>query len=271
MAANPGKDVRSQRKRGTMRNTFISERNRAAARTRYEAGVDRSKTGPVQSPAAAANALLTRDAPPPAPNIAQLSPYIPMMGAPTGPDYVTNYANTVTQQILAQQLQAAKTGTGVGPTQVTGKGPGAGPGGTFKSASDWYAPGTPDPEAFAAAVLKGLGAPANSNNMALLQGWFRAEGTSAKWNPLASTERMGGTGSINSVGVQNYGSMSAGVKATIRTLTNGRYNDIVKLMKKGINPIKLFRQAEDEFNVWRSGNPNAPGHYGLIKILKEMR
>jgi hypothetical protein len=189
---------------------------------------------------------------------------------------VTDYANTVTAQIQAQQLQSAMnpaTVTAVGvPTGKSGGGGGGG-GGSFAMSKDWGSPGTPDAEAFATAVLRGLpkgGAPVNANNLALMQAWFRAEGTSAKWNPLGSTEPMGGQGAINSDGVQNYRSLADGVAATIKTLTNGRYNDIVKLMLLGINPIKLFRQAEDEFDVWR-GSASGKGHYGLIQNLKEMR
>jgi hypothetical protein len=62
--------------------------------------------------------------------------------------------------------------------------------------------------------------------------------------------------------------MADGVAATVRTLTNGRYDTIVKLLKAGISPFQIFRQAEPEFDTWRG---STKGHYGLIQILKGAR
>lgn len=48
--------------------------------------------------------------------------------------------------------------------------------------------------------------------------WETAEGTSAKFNPLATTKKMPGSSRFNQVGVQNYPSLQTGIKATQQTL-----------------------------------------------------
>ena len=49
-----------------------------------------------------------------------------------------------------------------------------------------------------------MGAPLTDRNVYFLVAWMDMEGTSAKWNPLATTTRGSGASDFNSVGVKNY-------------------------------------------------------------------
>ena len=51
--------------------------------------------------------------------------------------------------------------------------------------------------------------------------WQANEFTQARWNPLATTHRMKRSTSFNEVGVQNYVSLTQGVRASAETLTGG--------------------------------------------------
>ena len=51
--------------------------------------------------------------------------------------------------------------------------------------------------------------------------WQANEFTQARWNPLATTHRMAGSTSFNDVGVQNYVSLTQGLRASAETLTGG--------------------------------------------------
>lgn len=51
-----------------------------------------------------------------------------------------------------------------------------------------------------------------------LSAWTKAEGTKARFNPLATTWDNGDNTLFNSVGVRNYKSRQAGIVATVKTL-----------------------------------------------------
>jgi hypothetical protein len=51
--------------------------------------------------------------------------------------------------------------------------------------------------------------------------WQANEFTQARWNPLATTHPMPGSTDFNTVGVQNYRSLTQGVRASVETLTGG--------------------------------------------------
>ena len=64
---------------------------------------------------------------------------------------------------------------------------------------------------FATAILQGLGAPVNAANVGSLEDWFGLEGGGGANNPLNTTlPTSGSTGSINSDGVQSYGTAATG-------------------------------------------------------------
>src|SRR5215471_7117037 len=89
-------------------------------------------------------------------------------------------------------------------------------------------------------ILMGVGVPVTPDNLRFLDAWARAEGGSASNNPFNTTLQTGGsTGFYNQlgggIGVQNYGSPQAGIDATVNTLTNGRYGNIIGAMRQGNN------------------------------------
>lgn len=87
-------------------------------------------------------------------------------------------------------------------------------------------------------VLKGIGAPLTRKNMQFLTTWQRWEGghtkNNARFNWLNTTSSSpGATHSINSVGVKAFDSYENGIGATIQTLNNGNYGDIVEALRGG--------------------------------------
>lgn len=97
--------------------------------------------------------------------------------------------------------------------------------------SDVAAP-VSDPQ-FSTAVLAGVGAPATAANVRSIESWIGREGGGGANNPLNSTFPLGGSTSFNGVGVQNYPTYADGVDATISTLENGNYSDILLLLRGG--------------------------------------
>ena len=94
------------------------------------------------------------------------------------------------------------------------------------------APGIPN---WQAQILKGVGAPVTPANLQFVNAWARAEGGRASNNPFNTTQPAGGASSYNSVGVRNYVSPQQGIQATIQTLNNGRYGDILSALRQGTN------------------------------------
>jgi hypothetical protein len=69
--------------------------------------------------------------------------------------------------------------------------------------------------------LRYLDAPTCRDNLIVVMAWQANEFTQARWNPLATTHRMTRSTSFNEVGVQNYASLTQGVRASAETLTGG--------------------------------------------------
>ncbi len=69
--------------------------------------------------------------------------------------------------------------------------------------------------------LEHLGAPACRHNLVVVVAWQANEFTQARWNPLATTHRMVRSTDFNDVGVQNYVSLTQGLRASAETLIGG--------------------------------------------------
>jgi hypothetical protein len=91
-------------------------------------------------------------------------------------------------------------------------------------------------------ILKGVGAPITDENMKFLYAWRQAEGGKAKNNPFNTTQPKPNSTFYNCLkkgisgcksGVRNYMSSQDGIDATIKTLRNGRYENIIKALKSG--------------------------------------
>lgn len=103
-------------------------------------------------------------------------------------------------------------------------------------------------------VLTAIGAPITNENISFLDQWQNAEGGSATFNPLNTTQPEPGASNYNAVGVKNFVSASQGTQATATTLTNGYYPHIFAALKSG-NPFAQISDAiRSELNTWGTGS-----------------
>lgn len=90
---------------------------------------------------------------------------------------------------------------------------------------------------FAVDILNGLKYQITINSLVSLVAWQTAEGGGfgniAAFNPLNCTLEMPGSSGINDVGVQAYPDYETGLIATIRTLLNGDYPEILIQLQLG--------------------------------------
>jgi hypothetical protein len=107
-------------------------------------------------------------------------------------------------------------------------------------------PQTPaEDENFFKAVLTQLGAPSTPGNLIWLKAWRQAEGAKATYNPFNSTQPKSGSTNFNTVKVKNYFTVNDGVTATVSTINNGQYKNIIKAFKKGIpNKATAYKLAQ---------------------------
>lgn len=124
-----------------------------------------------------------------------------------------------TQQ--ASPLASTGGGPGVAPTVA---GPSGSTAGVGLPTGNW-----------AQDILNMLHDPASQQNLQALQAWHQAEGGNASYNPFNTTQGAPGASNYNSVGVKNYGSEDQGVQATVQTLQNGRYGNILQALASGNN------------------------------------
>lgn len=85
--------------------------------------------------------------------------------------------------------------------------------------------------------------------------WQSAEGSKAKWNPLATTKIMQGSTNFNRTGVQNYTSMEQGLLATRLTLEQGTghgYERILNRIKKNAPARDILEAVAD--SDWGTGD-----------------
>jgi murein DD-endopeptidase MepM/ murein hydrolase activator NlpD len=107
-------------------------------------------------------------------------------------------------------------------------------------------------------ILEGIGAPVTQNNITYMRAWRKAEGGKATFNPFNTTQKYQDATNYNSVGVKNYPTMEAGIEATVKTLLNGRYNDIVDSLKSDSPP--QVTAASKSLSVWGTGG-------GVLSVL----
>ncbi len=111
---------------------------------------------------------------------------------------------------------------------------------------------------FAEDLLGRLGMPQTAENVRAIVAWARAEGTDAANNPLATTQPWEGDSRFNSVGVRNYASYEDGLEASVRTLRNGRYGNILSALSAGNSADAVARAVAD--SPWGTGD-------GVLRVL----
>ena len=102
-------------------------------------------------------------------------------------------------------------------------------------------------------LLSALRAPVARNNLVVIVAWQTAEYTTARWNPLATTQAMPGSTMFNSSRVRNYVSLAQGLEATVKTLrhTGYGYETILADLARNADPMTTARAINA--SRWCSG------------------
>ena len=101
---------------------------------------------------------------------------------------------------------------------------------------------------------RALHAKGGGANHELLAAWAKAEGGTARNNPLNTTEPWKGATDYNKAGVKNYRTGYDGIAATPATLLNGDYGGIVRDMRNGRKAARLMvTENAAEFDTWGTG------------------
>lgn len=116
-------------------------------------------------------------------------------------------------------------------------------------------------------ILRGIDAPITANTLTFLFAWRQFEAGTATFNPFNTTQTLDNSTNYNILsfggGVQNYESESDGVEATVITLENGRYDNLVQSLQDNEDPIEIASNVDD-LNTWGSGD-------GPLRVLKSGR
>ena len=103
---------------------------------------------------------------------------------------------------------------------------------------------------FYSKILQGIDAPVTKNTLTFFFAWRDAESGNCSYNPFATTQPYGNSTKFNSAGVRNYESEEDGIAATIKTLLNGRYTDLVNRLQTDLDPLEIA--ASLDLNIWGS-------------------
>jgi hypothetical protein len=106
--------------------------------------------------------------------------------------------------------------------------------------------------------------------VAFISAWFNREGTSAQNNPMATTQNESGATTFNSVGVKNYPTEAEGIAATITTLQNGLYGDIVNALKTGTANVSTDYQGLHNWSAGPQGAQNK-GYWNLSGVSTDYK
>jgi len=104
-------------------------------------------------------------------------------------------------------------------------------------------------------ILLGVGARPTTENLRFFDAWAHSEGGSAENNPFNTTQVSGQKRNYNDlgsgIGVQRYLTPQQGIDATINTLTNGRYGNIIGALRAGDDAMKAAAALRD--SPWGTG------------------
>ena len=111
--------------------------------------------------------------------------------------------------------------------------------------------------AFARDVLALGGWPTHQSNHTALVCAFAGEGTKARFNPWATTRPEPGATDFNTSHVKNYVSWEQGVKATVDTLKNGNYQEIIDCLRR--HDAAAVTLAAIDASPWGTHFPDPQG------------
>ena len=94
---------------------------------------------------------------------------------------------------------------------------------------------------FYEAILINIGAPVTPNTLMAFYAWRQAESGKATYNPFNTTKQIEGssrygTNTAGKGGVQNYLTPADGLHATLLTLQNGLYDDMLDILRRDGTP-----------------------------------
>lgn len=121
-------------------------------------------------------------------------------------------------------------------------------------------------------VLEKINAPVTSQNLLFFYAWRQAEGAKSTFNPFNTTHKTDGSTFWNCLkrkegkclgGVRNYKSKTDGIEATVKTLTNGRYNCIVDKLRANKGAEEIANCSSD-LKTWGTRG-------GILKQLKSKK
>ena len=132
---------------------------------------------------------------------------------------------------------------------------------------------------FYSEILRKISAPVSDENLKFFYAWRQAEGAAAAFNPFNTTQPMPGATQYNSVGVRNYQSAEDGIAATVKTLTNGHYPEILSKLKSDAGAVEIANSLSD-LKTWGTGagvlrvlsgsTINPPAINGLMSAPKDL-
>ena len=124
-------------------------------------------------------------------------------------------------------------------------------------------------------ILKSIGANVTCQKMLFFYAWRTGESSKSSYNPFATTQPnevnegcyynclKSGRGytpvgcrecpSGTSPGVRNYKTYESGLKNTVKTLTNGRYNNVVTKLKNDNITAEEIAGEKSELKTWGTG------------------
>lgn len=121
-------------------------------------------------------------------------------------------------------------------------------------------------EDFANDVLNLAHLPNTTANVDCLVAVMVMEGSHAAYNPMDTTQPYQGATDYNPTGVRNYPSWKAGVTATVLTLKNGYYTDIVNALSAGNGELASTLWDSSPWGTQNvaSAYPEASSHYSTL-------
>lgn len=162
-------------------------------------------------------------------------PSDPVKALLTGGSLPPRSQDTTAAELLSQSEATVQEQVSSG-----GGGGGGGQGGGHGGGGSAVAPASGSERDWILALLKSIHAPATPANIESMTNWVQHESVfpggpnrGGLWNPLNTTQSEPGDSTYNSVGVRNYPSEQEGLRATVQTLNNGNYNDILLQLRAG--------------------------------------
>lgn len=132
--------------------------------------------------------------------------------------------------------------------------------------------GSTERVAWALDFLNGIGNDQPTlETVAFVVAWQAGENTQAAFNPLATTQSAPGATCFNYIdgrcGVRNYTSREQGLQATVETIMNGYYANILQGLQS-TDPNRALNA--DELGTWGTGLDNVQSNYNeLLAGLKQ--